>query len=109
MERTRVVGGPVRPKAWLVVMNGLREGQIYKLGRDTTIGRSNTNSLCLPDDSVSAEHVKIKRELGGRYVLYDLASLNRTIVNGHLIQKQLLVDDDRITLGETNLVFKEVR
>lgn len=33
MERTKVVGDSVEPKAWLVVVDGAREGRTVGLGR----------------------------------------------------------------------------
>jgi pSer/pThr/pTyr-binding forkhead associated (FHA) protein len=62
----------------------------------------------LDDDSISAEHARVKEERG-QFVLYDLASTNGTYLNGSRIERSALVDGDVITLGDTKLVFKEVK
>jgi pSer/pThr/pTyr-binding forkhead associated (FHA) protein len=42
------------------------------------------------------------------FVLYDLASTNGSYVNGALVHMAVLRDNDRIRIGETELVFKKV-
>jgi pSer/pThr/pTyr-binding forkhead associated (FHA) protein len=41
-------------------------------------------------------------------VLYDLASTNGTFINGDPIHVAVLRDDDRVRVGETEMVFKKV-
>lgn len=109
VERTRLLGTPPPQVGWLVIMEGKRRGRDFRLGRVTSIGRDATrNDVILDDEAVSAEHARIKLERK-QFVLYDLASSNRTFVNKEQIEKQALADGDEITIGETTLVFKEVR
>lgn len=53
--------------------------------------------------------MKIETEEDGeKFYLLDPASTNGTFVNGTQIYRHPLVDGDRITIGETELVFKKV-
>jgi len=108
VEKTQIIGAPVPPVAWLVIRTGHRTGRDYRLGTQTTIGRDAMScDLILDDEAVSAEHARIKRERG-QFVLYDLASTNGTSLNGKRIQRVPLVDGDTITIGISELVFKEI-
>jgi pSer/pThr/pTyr-binding forkhead associated (FHA) protein len=106
IEKTRVVGARPKRGAWLYVTSGPQTGRDFRLGRETTIGRDEIDcDVILPDKEVSSKHARIKRE-GMELVIHDLASLNGTFVNGSRVQKQILVDDDEITVGRNTLVFK---
>ena len=109
VERTRLLGTPAPQVGWLVIREGKRRGRDFSLGPITNIGRDAMhNDLILDDDAVSAEHARIKLERK-QFVLYDLASSNGTFVNEEGIEKRALTDGDEITIGETTLVFKEVK
>lgn len=109
VEPTRIIAKSIGAVGWLVAANGRRAGRDTRLGRSTAIGRDGLrNDLVLDDSSVSAEHAKIRLERG-RFVLYDLASTNGTLLNGKRIQKQTLADGDEIAIGSSRLIFKEVR
>lgn len=105
-DPTRVIGARLHRAAWLYISAGLEAGRDFRLDRETTIGRSAVEcDVILQDDGVSDKHARIKRE-GGEFTIYDLASLNGTFINGKKVHQQLLSDNDEITVGETNLVFK---
>lgn len=106
VKKTEVMGVSSARGAWLYVAAGAQTGRDFRLGRQVTIGRSTTEcDVILSDSKVSERHARIKMD-GNEYVLYDLASLNGTLVNGKPVQKQVLADDDEITIGDTRLVFK---
>ncbi len=106
VEKTEIIGTRPERGAWLYVSSGPQAGRDFRLGRRTTIGRDTVKcDVILSDKKVSERHARIQRE-GGEFVIYDLASLNGTFVNGKKVQKQLLSDDDEIMVGETTLVFK---
>ncbi|MEP7199405.1 MAG: FHA domain-containing protein [Chloroflexota bacterium] len=109
LATTRVLGGArTAAIAWLAVVRGASKGRDYRLARVTNIGRDATHSdIVLDDDAVSAEHVRVKLE-GRRFVLYDLASLNGTLLNDERVHKQTLHDGDQIAVGHTTFVFKQV-
>jgi pSer/pThr/pTyr-binding forkhead associated (FHA) protein len=107
-ERTRLSREDVEPIAWLVIASGPTAGQVRRLSSVINIGREPTlNDLVLDDAAVSAQHARIRIERG-QYILYDLASANGTFVNGQRIYRWPLMDGDRITIGGTNLVFKQI-
>ena len=77
----------------------------FRLTALTYIGRSEENQLRLNDPGVSRRHVLITATPDG-YALRDLGSQNGTYVNGDRVDEGLLVDGDRITIGEINLIFR---
>jgi len=98
------------PQAWLVVRSGPRVGTQFGLGvsRPNVIGRDpNKADIVLDEESVSREHARVRFE-NGQFVLHDMASTGGTYINGNNIQRQMLYDNDRITLGRVELVFKRV-
>jgi pSer/pThr/pTyr-binding forkhead associated (FHA) protein len=109
VDPTVVLGKPSPPAAWLVIRSGKQVGRDYRLGVQTTIGRDGlVCDLVMDDDSVSAQHARIKEERG-QFVLYDLASTNGTLLNGKRIERSALVDGDIIGIGNTKLAFKEIK
>lgn len=99
-----------KPQAvgWLMVEKGPRAGQEFRLGEVTAIGRSGENDIILDDTAVSRQHAKIRLE-GTTFTIFDLGATNPTKVNGQEIGKHTLVDGDRIEIGQTVLVFKQVQ
>ena len=103
---TRVIGSRPHRAAWLYISAGPDAGRDFRLDRTTTIGRSAVEcDVILQDEGVSDNHARIKRE-SDEFIIYDLASLNGTFVNDKTVHKQLLSDNDEITLGETHMIFK---
>lgn len=75
------------------------------LDAEQTIGRAPSNSICIPDGSVSSSHARILRSAEG-FVLEDLQSRNGTFVNGERVEgKRLLTDGDLIRLGKIIMTF----
>jgi pSer/pThr/pTyr-binding forkhead associated (FHA) protein len=109
VDPTVILGKPPPPAAWLVIRSGKQVGRDYRLGAQTTIGRDGlVCDFVLDDDSVSAQHARIKEERG-QFILYDLASTNGTLLNDKRIERSALVDGDIIGIGATKLAFKEVK
>ena len=71
-----------------------------------TIGRRRTNTLCLPNLSVSGFHARITDEKGC-LIIEDLDSTNGTIVNGEKIKRQVLVHLDDIIIGNYRISYTE--
>ena len=120
-EKTRVFTN-AKPKivknfAFLVLINSIRVGKIYKIDEnESIIGRDDSKSdivLTCPFNSISGKHAKIYYE-NNNYYIYDLNSTNGTLVNGQRIENQIrqakeLQDGDRILVGkELEVVFKKV-
>jgi Protein of unknown function (DUF3662)/Inner membrane component of T3SS, cytoplasmic domain len=88
------------PAAFLTV-NG-RSHELQKA--NVVIGRSKECDIRLSDPNVSRRHAEIRQE-GSAYWVVDLDSTNGVAVNGRAKKRSKLEDDDRITLGSTDLVF----
>jgi pSer/pThr/pTyr-binding forkhead associated (FHA) protein len=69
------------------------------------IGRSKDCDIRLTDPNVSRRHAEVRHE-GTAYWILDLGSTNGVTVNGRRQQRAQLQNEDRITVGSTELVFR---
>jgi hypothetical protein len=80
-------------------------GKAHELQKASiVIGRSKDCDIRISDPNVSRRHAEIRQE-GSTYWIVDLGSTNGIAVNGHALKRAKLDDDDRITLGSTEIVF----
>jgi len=89
---------------WLIVQI---KGQEYRYEIDDplfTIGREESNSLCIPVSTISRRHALIKFNQG-EYLIEDLQSSNGVVVNGEKYQEILLAHGDVVQLGDVYLTF----
>lgn len=92
-------------KPRLTVISGPASGATYPLDTgDFSIGRENSNTLCLSDGLVSRQHCVVESR-NRKFILRDLGSTNGSFVNGLAIQEKALRHGDRITIGNSSLVF----
>jgi FHA domain/Domain of unknown function (DUF4388) len=71
----------------------------------TTIGRTPSNAVVLPDGSVSSNHARVIRTSEG-FVLEDIGSRNGTYVNSEKVAgKRALADGDVVRFGKVLLTF----
>ena len=95
--------------AWLVQRSGSRVGKEFRLGEVTNVGRDASQcDIVIDYGTVSRQHARVRLE-DARFVLYDLASSNGTFVNDQQIQKQPLLDGDRVRFGSVDFSFMEVK
>ena len=82
---------------------GVRVGAEFPLLPVTALGRAPTNTVTLPDDTISIEHALLhQRE--GQWWLEDLASRNGTRLNAAPIsQPAVVVPGDVIEIGRVKL------
>jgi hypothetical protein len=74
-------------------------------GDALVIGRRTSSGLALADAEVSRRHAQIDQDTAG-FSLFDLDSMNGTIVNGRRVTgRHLLRDGDLIEVGHTRLRF----
>lgn len=85
----------------------LPDGQAIALQASTRIGRAEDAQVHLVDSRVSREHALIERN-GDDMVLTDLGSTNGTAVNGRRVSKWSLEDGDVVSVGGTQLVYRDV-
>jgi FHA domain-containing protein len=69
------------------------------------IGRSKDTDIRVADANISRRHAEIRQE-GSTFWIVDLDSTNGVAVNGRALKRAKLDDEDRITLGSTELVFR---
>ncbi|GAB4526462.1 MAG: hypothetical protein Kow0063_00750 [Anaerolineae bacterium] len=93
----------------LEIVSGNEQGKIVRLKLKTRIGRERDNDLVLTDPRISRHHALI--ELAeGQWLIRDLGSANGTFVNGQQISDaHPLALDDRIMVGDTEMVFQPSR
>ncbi len=89
----------LRPIAYLMRLD---TGQRLPItGNRTTIGRSSTNGIVLPDHGISRVHAELVRAANGGFSLGDLGSLNGTFLNGKKITKPTAIQiGDTVGLGK---------
>jgi pSer/pThr/pTyr-binding forkhead associated (FHA) protein len=110
-ERLDLAGKPP-VLAWLAVLDGPHAGTIFRLNPDaTTFGRDGAGcDVVLDDTAASRQHfrIRLKQEDKDRvdYILTDLDSENKTLVNDIEVHQATLSDGDRVKVGRTTLVFK---
>jgi hypothetical protein len=110
--------------AWLVIVDGPDRnsiGVVHSLHPDTTtLGRVAGNRIVLQDETVSAQHARIRRETKEGeepiFALFDMGSRNGIFVGDkdsykeeeNRVYRHELQDGDYLLMGETTLVFKRL-
>lgn len=108
-EGTRPAAPPSGPlvNAWLVAVSGPTKGRFGLQKGRNTIGRDPSSCQIIVDDpTVSGQHACLIFQ-GGRFVIHDLASLNGTFVNGQRVDRQMLLDGDKVKIGSTLFIYKQ--
>jgi Nif-specific regulatory protein len=91
--------------AKLVVISGVLTGEVFPLDAgEITLGRDSSNSIGVPDASLSRLHCAFSCE-DDRWRVRDFGSSNGTFVNGIRVQSHLLVEGDRIAAGGCVLLY----
>jgi hypothetical protein len=93
--------------ARLIITSGNRKGEEIELGADrVTLGRLAISDVAIPDSKASRAHARIFRS-GTAFTIADLESRNGTLVNDRRVSRVRLHDGDRITIGTTEILFRE--
>lgn len=92
--------------AELRTIEGPHAGGVFPLDREAAVlGRHPECDIVLDSGSVSRQHARIQR-IDKKFYIEDMQSRNGTYVNGRQIrERQLLSDQDRITLCDVVMVF----
>lgn len=95
---------PLYPR--LMVLEGPNSGQEFLLNKlRNSVGRATSNTVTLPDESMSRQHLEIVQNPDDTYTLKDLQSVNGTYLNGTKVREADLFHGDRIEVGQTILQF----
>ena len=91
--------------ACLLIITGPQAGTYFQLaGRTLSVGRDPARDIQLRDPKVSRRHFLVRKD-GEQYVLSECRSKNGVHVNGERVSERTLQNGDRITIGDTVLVF----
>jgi len=95
---------PGNPK--IVVLSEQLRGQSFELTAEQyTLGRSEDCAICIPDPTISGQHLTLFRQEDGCYRVLDHNSTNGTRVNGVRIQEQSLMNSDILQAGGIEMLF----
>ncbi len=94
--------------AQLTLVLDSREVRTFELNQGvTTIGRAQENDIVINNLALSRKHAQVEAQ-GRSYKVVDLGSQNGVYVNGERVRgKQLLKDQDAVTLGTYQFVFRD--
>ena len=89
----------------LVVLEGGSVGEVYKIEKNLiTLGRDSKCDIVIWEEGVSRQHAKVEKQ-NQSYVVTDLGSTNGTFVNGAPAMQTILIEGDKIQLGDVLLRF----
>jgi FHA domain len=108
-SRAGTPSGAADTFAMLLVQEGRGTGRtFYVASSGSVVGRDQGSDVAIDDPSVSSRHARIGK-FDGRAQIIDLGSTNGTYVNDSFVDRSFLYDGDRVRIGDTVLVFKELR
>ncbi|HUW60052.1 MAG TPA: HD domain-containing phosphohydrolase [Candidatus Bathyarchaeia archaeon] len=91
----------------VVLLSGVRQGEVVPVDGTLTIGRHPDSGLCLDDPQVSRRHAVIEQTPRGT-VLRDLGSGNGTFVGERKVLESRLSPGDVIRIGNIQMRYEEV-
>ena len=93
-------------EAKFIQKKGPDQGKIYPLSpsRLTLIGRLVSNNIQLAGKGVSRKHCQVEAK-DNAFIIRDLGSTNKILVNGNIVSEHKLSEGDEITIGEYVLTF----
>lgn len=112
VKTSATISAPVRALRGhfvLVAIQGAHAGQQFDLASlPQQIGRGSSAAILLDADlNVSRSHAEVY-EWGGTLRIHDLGSTHGTQVNGVPVTDQAIVPGDRINVGGTTLILREI-
>ena len=84
-----------------------RKVKNYIFNHSFSIGSGPDCTVIIPDVSISLEHAYVKKTKKGFFII-DLQSCNGITVNNTLVANKLLEKNDKIHIGDTQIVVKEI-
>jgi pSer/pThr/pTyr-binding forkhead associated (FHA) protein len=111
MISEKSVESPLARSGWdtiarLIAVDGPLSGRTFYLEEPlVSIGRLESNDICLEDPFVSRHHCLIRKQ-GDGYMIEDLHSANGTCVNGERVNLGSLNEGCQIEIGGSRFLFK---
>ena len=103
--RASTVANLGEKRSCLVQLTGASLGEVIVIDKQLVIGRDPAHGLRLPHDrGASREHARIQIIEGNGALLTDLGSTNGTFVDGVRVKERLLVEGDKIRIGQTTVL-----
>lgn len=103
-----VVGGmpsaPSLPRGKLVIVQNGTKTELPVRQAEVILGREASNPVVIKDPLASRRHAKIVID-NGEFWVEDLKSLNGTRVNGEVITRRKLANNDQIKIGDATVTF----
>lgn len=98
------------PSARLIVVeaggSGLPVGSQFVLVANSTLGRTEPNSIVIPDPAVSARHCRLSFRKG-QWWIEDLGSANGTFLNGKAVAAAMaLSDGDVVEVAQVKFIME---
>lgn len=94
---------PTKPR--LIAVSGPAAGTTFSLSAgEVSIGRGESNEICVNDHSISRQHCLVKQE-DDAFKVVDLESYNGTFVNGTPVLEQYLAHGDQLAVGSVLFLF----
>jgi hypothetical protein len=90
----------------IIAIDGEVVGQLALAKDRTTLGRRAYNDIVIDNPAVSGEHALLHMTRGGEVEIEDLNSTNGTYINGQVVQKQVLRENDVIDIGGCRIHFR---
>jgi pSer/pThr/pTyr-binding forkhead associated (FHA) protein len=92
--------------AWLVSVEGPEKGKDHRVLKESvSIGKQESSDIVIKRDFISRSHALLLYE-NHQFILSDLHSTNHTYVNGEMISKKVLKDNDVIKFGDAVYKFR---
>lgn len=101
------LGAPKKPvRGWLVIVEGNQKGSDFRLYEGSNrIGAGADNDIVITDEYLSTVHAQVRVD-GNSYEFIDNGSTNGSYVNDRRVNKEEIIDNDRIRLGRTEFRVK---
>jgi len=84
----------------IIKKDGQTVSEFRSAGEPVRIGRRSNNQIALPDSKISKHHTLISVGEGGKWMVEDLGSANKTYLNDQPIEKAQLKTGDFIHIGD---------
>ena len=105
-EKNNQSGNLAMKDAFLFLSQGPGPSTGYPLLGKETIGSSQDNTICLPDETVAPNHARVSFQEGA-WTIEDLGSDSGIIFKGKRVNRVVLTSGDTLQIGSFTFRFTE--